>query len=66
MQWTQGTIIFLFQLAERLTPVEVRTGVALTTLNADLVTKDNQYMLKVGGDDRDHKENVSYWKQKGS
>ena len=35
------------KLAESLMPVEVRTGVALTTLNAELVTKDNQYMLKV-------------------
>ena len=35
------------ELAESLMPVEVRTGVALTTLNAELVTKDNQYMLKV-------------------
>lgn len=27
--------------------MEVKTGVALTTLNAQLVTKDNQYVLKV-------------------
>ena len=35
------------QLAESLTPVEVRPGVAVTTINAELVTKDNRYTIRV-------------------
>ena len=36
-----------FQLASSLDPVEVKSGSALSIVNASLVVKDNKYILEV-------------------
>ena len=36
-----------FQLASSLDPVEVKSGSALSIVNASLIVKDNKYILEV-------------------
>ena len=44
---TTNTLVCTAQLADSLMPTEIRPGVAVAMVTGTLVTKDNQYELKV-------------------